>query len=145
MYHIFRTAGAVILRISHGYEVQEHKDPFVTLANTATEQFSLATSTGQFMVDCIPARESLLFSFPPSLILSLTSSFSCSTSYITSYPVSVTTSMNPNSPYPIVKHVPDWMPGADFKKKAKDWAATLNELVEQPHNFVKQQIVRRLL
>lgn len=54
---IFRTAGAVILRISHGYEVQEHKDPFVTLANTATEQFSLATSTGQFMVDCIPARK----------------------------------------------------------------------------------------
>lgn len=42
--------------------MQEHKDdPFVTLANTATEQFSLATSTGQFIVDCIPARKHDLF------------------------------------------------------------------------------------
>ncbi|KAJ3821601.1 cytochrome P450 [Lentinula raphanica] len=93
--HVRRLAGSVILRISHGYEVQEHKDdPFVTLANAATEQFSLATSTGQFLVDCIPA----------------------------------------------LKHVPDWMPGADFKRQAKQWAATLVEMVEQPHNFVKQQI-----
>ncbi|KAJ3790675.1 cytochrome P450 [Lentinula aff. detonsa] len=93
--HVRRLAGAVILRISHGYEVQEHKDdPFVTLANSATEQFSLATSTGQYLVDCIPA----------------------------------------------LKHVPDWMPGADFKRQAKQWAVTLIELVEQPHNFVKQQI-----
>ncbi|KAF8826442.1 hypothetical protein HHX47_DHR5000291 [Lentinula edodes] len=94
--HVRRLAGAVVLRISHGYEVQEHKDdPFVTLANSATEQFSLATSTGQFMVDCIPA----------------------------------------------LRHVPDWVPGADFKRKAKQWAATLIELVEQPHNFVKQQML----
>ncbi|KAE9404451.1 cytochrome P450 [Gymnopus androsaceus JB14] len=93
--HVRKTAGAVVLRISHGYEVQEHKDPFVTLANAATEQFSLATSTGQFMVDCIP----------------------------------------------VLRHVPDWMPGADFKRKAKQWAGTLVELVEQPHNFVKQQII----
>ncbi|KAJ3936904.1 MAG: cytochrome P450 [Lentinula lateritia] len=94
--HVRRLAGAVILRISHGYKVQEHKDdPFVTLANTATEQFSLATSTGQFIVDCIPA----------------------------------------------LRHVPDWVPGAGFKRKAKQWAATLIELVEQPHNFVKQQML----
>ncbi|KAF9076562.1 cytochrome P450 [Rhodocollybia butyracea] len=93
--HVRKTVGAVVLRISHGYEVQEHMDPLVGLANAATEQFSLATSTGQFLVDCIPA----------------------------------------------LKHIPDWMPGADFKRKAKLWAATLVELVERPHNFVKQQII----
>jgi len=51
-----RTAGAVILRISHGYEVKEHNDPFVGLADQATEQFSLATAPGGFLVDLIPAR-----------------------------------------------------------------------------------------
>ena len=45
----------MILRISHGYEVREHNDPFVGLADQATEQFSLATAPGGFLVDLIPA------------------------------------------------------------------------------------------
>ena len=52
---LLRTAGAVILRISHGYEVQEKDDPFVTLADLATEQFSLSTAPGGFLVNLIPS------------------------------------------------------------------------------------------
>ncbi|KAK7471001.1 hypothetical protein VKT23_002414 [Stygiomarasmius scandens] len=92
--HIRKTAGSVILRISHGYEVKEHNDPFVQLADLATEQFSVATTPGQFLVDSIPA----------------------------------------------LRHVPEWFPGAGFKRTAKAWASTLLEMVEQPHNFVKQQV-----
>lgn len=40
-----------------------------------------------------------------------------------------------------VRYVPSWLPGAGFQKKAASWASTLSEMVEQPHNFVKQQIV----
>ena len=43
--------------------------------------------------------------------------------------------------YPLVRHLPDWCPGAAFKRSARKWAATLSEMVDQPHNFVKQQIV----
>ncbi|KAG7096665.1 hypothetical protein E1B28_004080 [Marasmius oreades] len=92
--HIRRTAGAVVLRISHGYEVEESHDPFIQLADLATEQFSMATSPGQFLVDVVP----------------------------------------------VLRHVPDWLPGAGFKRTAKEWASTLLEMVEQPHNYVKQQI-----
>ncbi|KAJ7067957.1 cytochrome P450 [Mycena amicta] len=53
--HIRKTAGAIILRISHGYEVKENNDPFVQLAEQATEQFSLSTAPGGFMVDLLPA------------------------------------------------------------------------------------------
>ncbi|KAF9267070.1 cytochrome P450 [Marasmius fiardii PR-910] len=53
--HVRKTAGAIILRISHGYEVQEGKDNFVTLADEATEQFAVATSPGTFLVNLIPA------------------------------------------------------------------------------------------
>jgi hypothetical protein len=92
--HIRKTAGAIILRISHGYEVKETDDPLVNLADTALEQFSLATTPGGFLVDVVP----------------------------------------------ILKLVPDWFPGAHFKRQAKIWAATLQELVDRPHNYVKQQM-----
>ncbi|KAI6033982.1 cytochrome P450 [Pisolithus microcarpus] len=53
--HVRTTAGAIILRISHGYHIQEDRDPFVELADTAVDQFSRSTATGAFMVDLIPA------------------------------------------------------------------------------------------
>lgn len=92
--HIRKTAGAIILRISHGYEVKENNDPFIDLAEKATEQFSLATTPGGFLVDFVPA----------------------------------------------LRYVPSWLPGAGFQKKAASWANTLSEMVDQPHNFVKQQM-----
>ncbi|KAJ7636278.1 cytochrome P450, partial [Roridomyces roridus] len=53
--HIGKTAGAIILRISHGYNVKdEGEDAFVTLANTAMEQFAQATAPGLFLVNSIP-------------------------------------------------------------------------------------------
>ncbi|KIY45954.1 cytochrome P450 [Fistulina hepatica ATCC 64428] len=52
--HIRKTAGAVILRISHGYEVKEQNDPFVELADKAVEQFALSTAPGSFLVNLIP-------------------------------------------------------------------------------------------
>ncbi|KIK64105.1 hypothetical protein GYMLUDRAFT_40354 [Collybiopsis luxurians FD-317 M1] len=92
--HIRKTAGAIILRISHGYEVGEGADPFVTLADKATEQFALSTSPGGFLVNLIP----------------------------------------------FLQYIPDWVPGTAFKKTAKEWSATLNEMVDLPYNFVKKQI-----
>ncbi|EGO01616.1 hypothetical protein SERLA73DRAFT_166166 [Serpula lacrymans var. lacrymans S7.3] len=89
-----KTAGSIILRISHGYEVKETEDPFVQLADRAVAQFSASTATGAFMVDVMPA----------------------------------------------LKHVPDWFPGAGFKVKAKEWSATLEEMVAMPYRFVKDQM-----
>ncbi|KAJ7460740.1 cytochrome P450 [Mycena latifolia] len=92
--HIRKTAGALILRISHGYEVKEGADPFVTLADIATEQFSLGSSPGGFLVNLIPP----------------------------------------------LRHIPSWFPGAGFQRTAKSWAETLHQMVEQPYQFVKQQM-----
>ncbi|GJE86537.1 cytochrome P450 [Phanerochaete sordida] len=52
--HIRKTAGCIILKLSHGYEVAEGHDPVVHLVDTATEQFSLASSPGAFLVDVFP-------------------------------------------------------------------------------------------
>jgi hypothetical protein len=54
--NLHRTAGAISLRISYGYKVQENDDPFVALADEATEQFSFSAAPG-LLVNLIPARE----------------------------------------------------------------------------------------
>ncbi|KAG6915061.1 hypothetical protein DXG01_013668 [Tephrocybe rancida] len=92
--HVRHTAVAIILRISHGYQVQEKDDPLVKIADTASDQFSLSTIPGKYLVDTLPS----------------------------------------------LRHVPAWLPGAGFKRMAKEWSATLHELVDRPHNFVKQQM-----
>jgi hypothetical protein len=56
------TAAATVLKISHGYTVLETgKDPFVTLAETALEEFSMSTVPGAFLVDVLPWRESKVY------------------------------------------------------------------------------------
>ncbi|KAK0234250.1 cytochrome P450 [Armillaria fumosa] len=39
-----------------------------------------------------------------------------------------------------VIHIPNWFPGAGFKQIAREWASTLNDFVEKPHNYVKQEM-----
>jgi len=56
-----RTAGAIILRISHGYEVKERDDPFVALAEEGMLQISLAAAPGAFLVDIVPACALFLY------------------------------------------------------------------------------------
>ncbi|KAG2362235.1 cytochrome P450 [Suillus spraguei] len=62
--HVRHTAGAVILRISHGYEVKENGDPFVDLANSSIEHSSQATTPGAFMVDIFPLLAKVPAWFP---------------------------------------------------------------------------------
>lgn len=108
-----RTAGAIILRISHGYEVKEGNDPFVHLAEQATDQFSLSTAPGLFLVNLVPACMSIISS------LTAESKF-------------------------LVSKLPSWFPGTGFQQTAKAWAKTLQDMVEEPHQFVKKQMVNTL-
>ncbi|GJE86541.1 cytochrome P450 [Phanerochaete sordida] len=51
---IRKTAGAIILTLSYGYEIQEECDPYVALVNAAMEQFATAMTPGAFLVDVFP-------------------------------------------------------------------------------------------
>jgi len=62
--HLRHTAGAIVLRISHGYEVQEKDDPFVALADKANGEFSIASTPGAFLVDTFPALRHVPQWFP---------------------------------------------------------------------------------
>ena len=43
---------------------------------------------------------------------------------------------------PWLKYVPSWMPGAQFKRDAKEWRATLKNSMIQPFNAATQAMVR---
>ncbi|KAG2108532.1 cytochrome P450 [Suillus discolor] len=92
--HVRHTTGAVILRISHGYEAKENDDPFVDLAERVLDQWSRVTAPGAFMADVVP----------------------------------------------FLVHVPEWFPGAGFKRLAREWHDNLEEFVCAPHKFVVDQM-----
>jgi hypothetical protein len=48
-------AGAIILKISYGYDVMEHNDPFINLAARAIDEMDTAAAHGVHIVDLIPA------------------------------------------------------------------------------------------
>jgi len=58
---VYRTSGAITLRITHGYKIKEDNDPFVALADEVMLQFSLSTAPGGFIVDFIPACALLFY------------------------------------------------------------------------------------
>lgn len=50
-----RTAGAMILRISYGYEIEQTDDPLIKISDKVMEEFSLSATPGAFLVDAFPA------------------------------------------------------------------------------------------
>lgn len=41
----------------------------------------------------------------------------------------------------LVKYVPDWFPGAGFKKQAKEWNKVTTATAEEPFAYIKEQAV----
>jgi len=44
---------------------------------------------------------------------------------------------------PLLKHVPNWMPGAGFKRKAKEWNSWTKDMMEAPFLAAQRAIVSR--
>jgi hypothetical protein len=44
---------------------------------------------------------------------------------------------------PVLKYVPLWMPGASFKRQAREWRCLSREMLDSPFMTVKQNMVRR--
>jgi hypothetical protein len=45
-------------------------------------------------------------------------------------------------PFPSeVNKLPNWFPGTGFRKTAREWSSTLNQMIELPYQYVKDQMV----
>ncbi|RDW63545.1 O-methylsterigmatocystin oxidoreductase-2 [Coleophoma cylindrospora] len=93
--HIRTEAGAIILKITYDYNIEQHKeDPLVKIADTALDQFSAAVVPGAWIVDVLP----------------------------------------------FLRHLPEWLPGAGFKRTSRLWKKTITDVADIPYNYVKRQI-----
>ena len=54
--------GAIVLMISYGYQIQEHDDPMIKIAELVTQQAAEVAQPGTFLVDVFPFRKCLLLS-----------------------------------------------------------------------------------
>ncbi|KAI9453226.1 cytochrome P450 [Russula earlei] len=62
--HVRRFAGAIIVRITYGYEAQEQRDPIITLAESTVARFSQFVQPGAYLVDKIPILKYVPAWFP---------------------------------------------------------------------------------
>jgi short-subunit dehydrogenase involved in D-alanine esterification of teichoic acids len=46
---------------------------------------------------------------------------------------------------PILKHVPEWVPGAGFQTRARDAKRVARRILENPYKVAKDRIVRAFL
>jgi cytochrome P450 len=63
-FHIRKLAGAIVLMVSHGYQVKEGNDDFVDFAEDLMSEFAYAVAPGNFAVDAVPALDYLPNWFP---------------------------------------------------------------------------------
>ena len=107
-----RMAGSTILDIAYGLDIRNSDDPYLKRAEECLGIIDKAGNPGSFLVDIIPAcaHGSFLFTF---LCLNLP---------------------------PSVKYVPEWMPGASFKRKAREWRGVAERFYTIPFDFVKQSM-----
>ncbi|KAF5382250.1 hypothetical protein D9757_008940 [Collybiopsis confluens] len=84
----------VVLSLAYGIQVLPENDPFVKIADEASDSFALASHPEAFLVNVLP----------------------------------------------VLRHVPAWFPGAEFKRKAKEWRKSIYALVEVPFEIVKAQL-----
>lgn len=42
----------------------------------------------------------------------------------------------------LVRNLPEWLPGMEFKRKGREWAKTVASLSDRPYTFVQHQMVQ---
>ena len=113
-YSHVRNGSAVIMKIGYGYTMDKDSDYFVSLAEESMRVGSLAATPGKWLVDSFPIRVLQQSSYPEICL-----------TYSTV----------------LVRLIPDWFPGAGFKRQAKEWGSQLYMQSLQPHNYVKRELV----
>ncbi|KAK7052824.1 hypothetical protein VNI00_004143 [Paramarasmius palmivorus] len=46
---------------------------------------------------------------------------------------------------PVLKYIPSWFPGASFKRKAREWAKDVDEMLNMPFDIVKSNLTKGIV
>jgi cytochrome P450 len=111
--HVTRYGGSLTLRVMYGYAPAPQDDEFLGLAGECVDLLSnkIASTASVWPVDLFPACESRA---------------------------------RPGAPHrsdpPEVKALPEWAPGAGFKRSASQWKARMEHFVNAPFAWTRTQI-----
>jgi hypothetical protein len=105
-----------VLKLVYGYTTTDKEDRLVRLVDESIRQFCEMVVTNAFLVDVFPIRKfhSLCY-LQHFLYMHI---------------------------FALVRHVPEWLPGAAWKKKVPKYRKTLHDMVNSTYDWVKQQVVR---
>lgn len=100
------------MTVVYGYEMAPRNDLFASIADRASEMLTNSFFPGAALVNTFPVCKHGFF--------------------IRSVEI-------PN--FQTVQHLPEWCPGAGFKKFARECKKLTRELRDLPYNFVQKQMV----
>jgi hypothetical protein len=108
-------AGSLALSVAYGLNVESEYDMFYAKSEEANKAFAIALMPGAFLVDALPIRTSSslkkgLFSAILTVLI------------------------------PTVKYVPEWFPGAGFKRFARLAKKNFEDSVNLPLQYVKKSL-----
>jgi hypothetical protein len=110
----------MILRLAYDYTPRENDDPFVGQAQKVLKAVGIALEPGSFLVDLLPIRK-----------------------FRELYVEETIFCFNPT--FTLVRYLPDWFPGAAFKRLAAQWNKDAEDMVSAPFAFVRAQQVQSII
>ena len=102
-----------VFSIAYGYRPQSDNDELLLMIKKMMEDFAFFATPGNFLVDIFPIRESR--AAPP----------------LCTHPLTLLA----------VKYVPEWFPGASFRKFGSAAARRINAVCQLPYDKVKERKV----
>lgn len=110
-----RHANALILRVAYGYTAKNHGDEITAKTKEAMHTFDLVsvlTLSGLYRRTYTP-RQGMQQGLDGFLVNQI----------------------------PYLAKLPDWFPGTNFKRVAREWAPLYIEMIDAPLNYTRQQLV----
>jgi hypothetical protein len=118
--------------VVYGITVAPENDRYITIAEKALEGMSKAANPGEFLVDIIPIRAIRSSSCRVLLTLFLISEV---------HPVRGVHYKKVIRTTYIVLPCSEWVPGAGFQRKAREWREAVMEMRDAPYAVVQTALV----
>ena len=112
--HIRESVSETIVLVAFGHECSKESFPYIEMVERAHHAFTVAASPYAYAVDIFP----ICACFPPLFHGSHSEKSTIA-----------------------VRYLPEWFPGAKFKRDARIWNEELQELVQYPYRTVKEELV----
>ncbi|KAF8741849.1 cytochrome p450, partial [Rhizoctonia solani] len=110
-HELLYTMASSMFQLVYGYELQGKRDMYLEKARTITDN----------------ANGAAMFTSKSSDLASLSSWLTTHTDFLVNI-------------FPVLVHVPDWLPGAGWKRTAREWRLLKEEAINSPYEWTKAQV-----